>query len=112
HADSKWLPCHLLFHIIPQRAAVFKAPYTRFLSDRHPHYQHKKAQKFSVCFAVEKTAKPATFLFHFIFTRDTEACREGHGNENTLPKSERDGDDARHGSIAVKALHQIPFQHA
>ncbi|MGI5869711.1 MAG: hypothetical protein ACOX9C_09770, partial [Kiritimatiellia bacterium] len=43
HADSKWLPCHLLFHIIPQRAAVFKAPYTRFLSDRHPHYQHKNA---------------------------------------------------------------------
>lgn len=31
---------HLLFHIIPQRAAVFKAPYKRFFSERHPHYQH------------------------------------------------------------------------
>ncbi|MDD3585088.1 MAG: hypothetical protein PHG74_13830, partial [Kiritimatiellae bacterium] len=30
---------HLLLRIIPQRAAVFKAPYTRFFSERHPHYQ-------------------------------------------------------------------------
>jgi hypothetical protein len=49
---------------------------------RHGHapipsflHGHKKAQKFSVCFAVEKTARPAKFLFHFIFTRDTEARR-------------------------------------
>jgi hypothetical protein len=72
-------------------------------------HSHKKAQKFPVCFAVEKTAKPATFLFHFIFTRGTEACREGHGNENTLLKSRRGDGGAECGSIVVKATHQIPF---
>ncbi|MGI5868980.1 MAG: hypothetical protein ACOX9C_06030, partial [Kiritimatiellia bacterium] len=37
--------------------------------------KNKKRRKNFPCVSQLKTARPATFLFHFIFTRDTEAQR-------------------------------------